>query len=173
MLPEKNSSMTSANNTEKNCFREIGANRMESRHDPHQLHVYTPGFSLTDRSIQQSFEMVELVSNPLGLLNQSSVHGDNKAIASRKINSNHAIDYAPPLPQHKLLKPLTAYHYFYRVERDNIVEGMTVNGDQIPDSVHDFSETKLRELLDRRWYVDPNKKRRAHRKTLGNLGFEK
>jgi hypothetical protein len=106
------------------------------------------------------------------MLSQYSSSGDTAKTFRRK-DIHQAMAYAPPLPPHKLLKPLTAYHYFYRVERENIVQGMSANGDQIPDSVHDYSETKLRMLLDRRWYIDPIKKKRAHRKTLGKLGFEK
>jgi hypothetical protein len=77
-----------------------------------------------------------------------------------------------PLPQHKLLKPLTAYNYFYRDERDNIVDGITTELDPFPNPVSDFSQSKLEALLHQRWYMDPIKKKRAHRKKHGKLGFE-
>jgi hypothetical protein len=77
-----------------------------------------------------------------------------------------------PLPQHKLLKPLTAYNYFYRDERDNIVDGITTELDPFPNPVSDFSQSKLETLLHQRWYMDPIKKKRAHRKKHGKLGFE-
>jgi hypothetical protein len=77
-----------------------------------------------------------------------------------------------PLPQHKLLKPLTAYNYFYRDERDNIVDGITTALDPFPNPVSDFSQSRLEALLHQRWYIDPIKKKRAHRKKHGKLGFE-
>jgi hypothetical protein len=81
-------------------------------------------------------------------------------------------DYSPPLPSHDLLKPLTAYNYFYRDERDNIIGGMQTDGDPIPPALSDFSETNLRRMLNQRWYIDPGKKKRSHRKTHGKLPFE-
>lgn len=161
--------------------------------DVHQHPMNLPGFNLNEHLLnrscnivelssnrlgllnpyERSCNMVELSSNPLGSLNQCEPSNEKLVVSLSQSDVHQSMDYAPPLPPHELLKPLTAYHYFYRVERDNIVQGMTSNHSYIPDPVLDFSGKKLRELLDRRWCMDPIKKRRAHRKTLGKLGFEK
>jgi hypothetical protein len=49
--------------------------------------------------------------------------------------------------------PLTAYNYFYRHERDTIVQGMTHANDPLPPSVWDFTSEKKAELLHQHWYV--------------------
>jgi hypothetical protein len=51
------------------------------------------------------------------------------------------------------LKPLTPYNYFFRSERDNIVNGMQHASDPIPEPDVDFSEAKRNALLHQRWYV--------------------
>jgi hypothetical protein len=53
----------------------------------------------------------------------------------------------------KMSKPLTAYNYFYRDERDNIVRGTKAAGDPLPSPVNDFSEEKKNALLRQHWYV--------------------
>jgi hypothetical protein len=103
-------------------------------------------------------------------LSQDSLDGHSTRVSTRKGGS--FFDYSPPLPRHDLLKPLTAYNFFYRDERDNIIGGMQADGDPIPPALCDYSETKLRELLNQRWYIDPGKKKRSHRKTHGKLPFE-
>jgi len=72
----------------------------------------------------------------------------------------------PPLP---LLKPLSAFNYFYRDERNNIVG--SGDASNLPPPVNDFSEAKLNMLLHEHWYKDPLKKRRAHRKSHGLIDF--
>jgi hypothetical protein len=55
--------------------------------------------------------------------------------------------------QHLLMcQPLTAYNYFYRNERDTIIQGMTCADDPIPGSVWDFSAEKKEQLLRQHWY---------------------
>ena len=132
--------------------------------------IHHPSMNLPSLSVNGHCDLVDLSSNPYGLLNQFEPASGTLPLKSAV---HQPIEYSPPLPPYKILKPLTSYHYFYRVERDNIMQGIGQNYDQIPDTVHEFSERKLRELLDQRWYKDPIKKRRAHRKTLGELGFEK
>jgi hypothetical protein len=60
----------------------------------------------------------------------------------------------PPTNQvPKMCLPLTAYNYFYRNERDYIVNGMQRSGDPIPPPIHDFSQSKMEELLHQHWCV--------------------
>lgn len=61
-------------------------------------------------------------------------------------------DSSIPLPPHGLLKPLTAYNYYYRDERDNIVQGLSAEGDPLPDPVRDISHSKFESLLHQHWY---------------------
>ena len=67
-----------------------------------------------------------------------------------------------------MLKPLTAYNFYYRDERDNIV---LATGDEIPPPVIDFSEAKRQKLLEDRWLKDPTKGKRKHRRTHGKMEF--
>jgi hypothetical protein len=166
-------SLSNTDNRNRDDFQQPRLDHNVLIQDIRQYPMSLPGFNLTKHSLNRSCNMVELSSNQLGLLNQSAKSNEKLVVSSSQSDSHQSMGYAPPLPPHELLKPLTAYHYFYRVERDNIVQGMTSNDSYISDPVHDFSEKKLRELLERRWYMDPIRKRRAHRKTLGKLGFEK
>ena len=68
----------------------------------------------------------------------------------------------------RVLKPLTAYNFYYRDERDNIV---LATGDEIPPPVIDFSEAKRQKLLEDRWLKDPTKGKRKHRRTHGKMEF--
>jgi hypothetical protein len=64
-------------------------------------------------------------------------------------------DQTAPVPSRrlrKMCKPLTAYNYFYRDERDNIVRGTKAAGDPLPSPVNDFSEDKKNALLRQHWY---------------------
>jgi hypothetical protein len=104
-----------------------------------------------------------------------------ETVKKPKNKGNHG-DLQPPQPlSSRLLKPLTAYNYFFRDERDRIVEGTTTatrdnNNDdavRLPSPVRDFSDSKQEKLLKQHWYVDPNKKKRLHRKTHGKVEFTK
>jgi hypothetical protein len=53
------------------------------------------------------------------------------------------------------LKPLSAYNYFFRNERNNILAHMMQPGDPLPDTVSDFSSQKMEQLLHEHWYVNP------------------
>lgn len=66
----------------------------------------------------------------------------------------------------KITKPLTAYTYFFRDERDNI---MNWNGEGLPPIVNDWSNDKKDALLEQHWYVDPVKGKRRHRKSHGKM----
>lgn len=82
----------------------------------------------------------------------------------------------PPCHQHKneklLLRPLTPYNYYYREERDNIIFHISDEYDPLPLPVSNFAERRMKDLLYQRWYVDPMKKKRPHRKTHGKMGFQ-
>jgi hypothetical protein len=54
--------------------------------------------------------------------------------------------------QHPMVcKPLTAYNYFYRVERDNIVNGMTSATDPLPPVDLGIGREKQEKLLQQHW----------------------
>jgi hypothetical protein len=69
----------------------------------------------------------------------------------------------------KLLKPLNAYNYFFRVERDNLVHKSV--GGVFPPVSTDRSNAKMWDLLHQRWWVDPIKAKRKHRKQEGTIPF--
>jgi hypothetical protein len=58
---------------------------------------------------------------------------------------------AMPAHARNLCKPMSAYNYFYRDERLNILNGMKAAGDPLPEPVSDFSQSKLKRLLHERW----------------------
>jgi hypothetical protein len=60
--------------------------------------------------------------------------------------------FSTATPQRPMLcKPLTAYNYFYRVERDSIVNGMTCATDPLPPVDLDVSLKKQEKLLRQHW----------------------
>jgi hypothetical protein len=71
-----------------------------------------------------------------------------------------------------LLKPLSPYNYYYRDERDNIVKNMQHPEDPLPPPISDQTQEKLERLLFQRWYVDPIKTKRRHRRSHGCISFE-
>jgi hypothetical protein len=81
-----------------------------------------------------------------------------------------------PYQQYKntqlLLKPLSAYNYFFRDERDNILNNFTNDIDPLPPPVCDFTQTKMHALLYQHWYADPIKRKRVHRKAHGKVSFQ-
>ena len=113
------------------------------------------------------------------LHNHSQKKNTATAAAKHKYqNGNNGVQGDPENgnKQPRLLKPLTAYNYYYRDERDNIVLGNSGSGDKdndpLPPPVHDFSEGKRQKLLEDRWVRDPTKGKRKHRKTShGKLEF--
>jgi hypothetical protein len=86
------------------------------------------------------------------------------------------LQLTPPYRQHKnaelLLKPFTPYNYFYRDERENIVNNFTKEDDPLPSPLSDFTITKMHALLYEHWYIDPVKRKRSHRKSHGKVSFE-
>jgi hypothetical protein len=81
------------------------------------------------------------------------------------------MEQQPPQQQQQqqtpMLRPLSAYNYFYRSERDEIV----ANGIDNPPLFRDFSQARMQEMLQQRWFVDPIKPRRCHRKSHGKVSF--
>jgi hypothetical protein len=71
--------------------------------------------------------------------------GDRKANSPSNMPSRLNLEH--------MSKPLSSYNYFYRVERDNIVLGMKNQGDPLPPTVLDFSQSKMEMLLHHHWYV--------------------
>jgi hypothetical protein len=91
----------------------------------------------------------------------SSVVGPNAVVGSANVESFQAkmtpVFPGPKLPIYPIpeymCKPLSSYNYFYRVERDSIVLGTKNQGDPLPPTVLDFSQSKLEMLLHHHWYV--------------------
>lgn len=76
----------------------------------------------------------------------------------------------------KPMRPLTAYHIFFQIEREYIIQtesgsdvSMHENKSYLPDVPRRYRSTKL--LPD--WYAGPGKKqqKRRHRKSHGKIGF--
>jgi hypothetical protein len=76
------------------------------------------------------------------------------------------------IPERPLL-PLSPYNYYYRDERDNIINGMQTDNDPLPAPGSDFSDSKMRQLLYQHWFDDPSKPKRSHRKSHGKMDFER
>jgi hypothetical protein len=92
--------------------------------------------------------------------NQSPAHlshtgeVDESKIPARDWDNDTAtgpVSTQEPLPI--MCPPLTAYNYFYRSERDTIVEGMTHADDPLPPVDWNFTPAKKAELLHHHWYV--------------------
>jgi hypothetical protein len=71
-----------------------------------------------------------------------------------------------------LLKPLSPYNFYYRDERDNIIQNMQHPEDPLPPPISDQNQEKLESLLFQRWFVDPTKTKRRHRRSHGCISFE-
>jgi hypothetical protein len=76
------------------------------------------------------------------------------------------------LRRYRLLKPLNAYNYFFRDERDNMVRGKYGADGSLPQPIQDWSDEKKRKLLREHWYMDPLRGRRKHRKKEGAIPFK-
>ncbi|KAL7545898.1 hypothetical protein ACHAWF_009250 [Thalassiosira exigua] len=101
---------------------------------------------------------------------------DNHTPSSRILPMQRTLDKScSTIP--KPLRPLTAYHIFFQIEREYIIQ--TAAGPDADKSIHDnksylpgvprrYRCTKL--LLD--WYAGPGKRqKRKHRKSHGKIGF--
>jgi hypothetical protein len=81
------------------------------------------------------------------------------AMLTNPMNDAATTTTTPPQQRPILLcKPLTAYNYFYRIERANIVSGMACATDPIPPVDHNVSLEQREKLLQQRWYVESTKK---------------
>jgi hypothetical protein len=67
----------------------------------------------------------------------------------------------------KLHKPLIAYNYFFRDEKENLINGVYGADGSLPPPSEDWSETRRWNLLHEHWFSDPYKERRKHRKRQG------
>merc|ERR1719203_2688861 len=77
----------------------------------------------------------------------------------------------------KPMRPLTAYHIFFQIEREYIIQ--TLDGPVADESIH-ANKHHLRDVprryrcikLLRDWYAGPGKRqKRKHRKSHGKIGF--
>jgi hypothetical protein len=110
----------------------------------------------------------------------SIIHSTN--VATTTVVQNH-LQYPyflqhlmPPHQQQNdiklLLKPLSPYNYYYRDERDNIVNHLINEHDALPPAVSDATQARLESLLYQHWFLDPLKEKRIHRKSHGMITFE-
>jgi hypothetical protein len=92
---------------------------------------------------------------------QAAVAG---AAARKAPPTTTAANHAPPeqQPQRPVLpfRALSAYNFFFRDERDRIING----------GEHEFTPSKKQKLLSEHWFRDRSVKRR-HRKTHGKIAF--
>jgi hypothetical protein len=109
-----------------------------------------------------------------GRINDDNTSSDEEVYDLKLPSFVHQI--LPPYQQQNniqlLLKPFTSYNYFYRDERENIVQNFTKEDDPLPPPVSDFTRTKMDALLHEHWYVDPLKRKRVHKKSHGIVSFE-
>jgi hypothetical protein len=85
----------------------------------------------------------------IGEVGQSKIpardYVDNDMVSTNKTSTLEPLAIMCP--------PLTAYNYFYRSERDTIVQGMTHPDDPLPPVDWNFTSAKKAELLHHHWYV--------------------
>jgi hypothetical protein len=93
-------------------------------------------------SLHQQGEAATTVSSTMECFEQQSM-------ATRQLGSQLSL----LRPQTPLCKPLTGYNYFYRDEKNSIVQHLAQPGDPLPDPVSDFSAHKMEQLLHQHWYV--------------------
>jgi hypothetical protein len=111
---------------------------MEANVSNEPMHyVFTPRFSerLPSHCVPHHHHVVQG-----GSVDSSRVH-----VSTDTINNAHVLPVMCP--------PLTAYNYYYRNERDTIVQGMTHADDPLPLPDWNFTEQKKLELLHQHWYV--------------------
>jgi hypothetical protein len=90
-------------------------------------------------------------------------------------DDNNNAPYVPPpaIPMHHhkpVLRALSAYNFFFRDERDRIVDHDATNDGAANERPYDTSHSKKDRLLAGHWHRDRSVKRR-HRKTHGKIAF--
>jgi hypothetical protein len=146
---------------------------------PDALHyVFTPRIAemlqSNDWSSSSSASLLTSSSANSTLLesNQSpksmSQSGPVKAMLAHKAFPKQRSHQRPPCQPRRptVCLPLTAYNYFYRHERDTIVQGMAHANDPLPPSVWDFTPEKKAELLHQHWYERTRLVRRLFSESL-------
>jgi hypothetical protein len=78
-----------------------------------------------------------------------------------------SVDKTDAASANKVLRPLNAYNYFFRDERDNLVYGQRGTDGNFPPPIRDFSDQRKKQLLSKHWFEDPVKGKRKHRKQKG------
>lgn len=96
--------------------------------------------------------VVALEHGTRGTSIQASLQSASKGFPTLSVPASASHKESDDDIPHMMCKPLSAYNYFFRVERDNIVLGMKEN-DILPPPNCDFSPQKRRLLLHQRWYV--------------------
>lgn len=123
---------------------------------PHQGNIVFPSFVADGASASQlSSEalMSSLYSTNLNVLNHLQMKNNNMTPAM-------VPQPAPAEPVQKPVKALSAYNFFFRDQRDRILNG----------AEEDYSAEKQEKLLAGHWFRDRSQKRR-HRKTHGKIAF--
>ena len=106
--------VATTDNKHRTDYEQTRNDHNEIIQDNHQDRMNLPVLHSTEHSLERSCNMVEISSNPLSLLNQ--YEPSNKKVVK-------VIDALCATTTHSQI--VETYHYFYRVERDNIVQGMT------------------------------------------------
>ncbi|KAL7480611.1 hypothetical protein ACHAW6_006287 [Cyclotella cf. meneghiniana] len=108
--------------------------------------------------------------------NASCIRHQTSSESQQPIAAESASDFPNPSPM-KPLRPLTAYHIFFQIEREYIIQ--TTPGADADSSIHDHKfylpdvPRRYRSIkLAKDWYAGPGKRaKRKHRKSHGKIGF--
>ena len=106
----------------------------------------------------------------------ASCIGHQTRESQQPIAAESASNFPNPSPM-KPLRPLTAYHIFFQIEREYIIQ--TTPGADADSSIHDHKfylqdvPRRYRSIkLAEDWYAGPGKRaKRKHRKSHGKIGF--
>jgi hypothetical protein len=125
---------------------------------------YTTSISMEEEEESCKFKKVlstfcSMMNRLVLIFSHSSPHYNTKIV--------DAVDKQDDNVESRLPRSLNAYNYFFRDEKENLMNGVYGPDGSFPPPSEDWSEGKKWKLLLEHWFADPLKGRRKHRKKAG------